>query len=112
MNRSERRKALKGADKLSANRVCSFNEIRDDDAKAFLVSICRACLPHMPRELLSDERLVEAIYELVEAGLLDVYVQYREYGCDVFTELKKPGRGVISTMGPIPAIRFTQGGVQ
>lgn len=111
MNRSERRKALKGADKLSARRV-SFQELGDGDAKRFIVSICRACVPHMPREVMTDRALVESVYELIDAGFLDVYVQHREYGCDVFTELKEPGRGVVSTMGPIPAIRFIQGGVQ
>ena len=110
MNRAERRKILKGTMKFAPTGY-GLDQIEDEGARSLLVAICRACIPDDAQGILGDGDLVAAFYELVRNDFLDVYIKWHGKGCDVFTELKEPGKGSVSIMGPYPAIRFVGGSV-
>lgn len=88
---------------LKAERITGNGTYRDipEGSRFLMVAICRAAVPTMPHGLMSDEQIVNSIFELIGKGLLELYFTTDRTGITIFTELKNPTNGGVCTNPPV-----------
>lgn len=89
MNRQTRRKEFKGYDKLHGRG--SYADLQEGFERDLMVQICRAATPGRGLVVMSDEDVVNAVFDAIQKDALDVWFRWSDNGAEVKTELRVPG---------------------
>lgn len=89
MSRHLRRKEFKGFQKMAA--VGSYADLEAGFMRDMMVAVCKAATPGRGPRIMSEEDIVDTVFDAIRKEALDVYLKWTDDGAEVKTELRVAG---------------------